>query len=433
MYDSEAPDDWLVSSVYDLARWKNGLAFRDINFCGSGRPVIKIAELKGGITHQTKFTNDQFDDAVRVIAGDFLFSWSGNPDTSIDIFRWAGGDGWLNQHIFKVHPQPVVDREFFFFMMKWLRPRFAEIARNKQTTGLGHVTIADLKRMSVGVPSIDEQRRLVDVLGPIQEKLDLNLRMNATLEGMARAIFKDWFVDFGPVRAKAEGRRPPGLADDIAALFPDKLDDDDKPMGWEFGSLSNYTDLKNGFAFSSSAWQTTGVPVVKIGSVRPSVVDLSNVSFVTEKIAEERSSFRLSPGDILVGLTGYVGEVGRVPPSDKSPLLNQRVACFRPRSCYAFVYACVRQPTFKYFAEMKSHGSAQPNVSHKDLLTFPLVIAPDPLVAAFEQIVSHLFEKSLENHGEIHTLTMLRDLLLPKLMSGEVQLKDTEKALEAVA
>jgi type I restriction enzyme S subunit len=141
MYDYVGTAGWQSSPVYDLASWKNGLAFRNIDFSDAGRPIIKIGELKNGVTEQTARTMAEYDPSVFVRAGDMLFSWSGNPDTSIDVFRWEREDGWLNQHIFKVTPKQGISDDFLFFVLKWLRPRFAEIARNKQTTGLGHVTV----------------------------------------------------------------------------------------------------------------------------------------------------------------------------------------------------------------------------------------------------------------------------------------------------
>ena len=219
MYECVGPEDWQESSVFDLAHWKNGLVFKNIDFSESGRPVIKIAELKNGVTSQTARTMAEYNPSVFVRPGDMLFSWSGNPDTSIDVFRWDGIEGWLNQHIFKVSPSDEVSSDFLFFLLKWLRPRFAEIARNKQTTGLGHVTKQDLQRMLVSVPDTKEQAEIVGCISPIQNKIDLNRRMNETLEAMARAIFKDWFVDFGPTRAKAEGREP-YLAAELWDLFP---------------------------------------------------------------------------------------------------------------------------------------------------------------------------------------------------------------------
>ena len=124
-------------SLFELAKWKNGLAFSKVNFSNAGKPIIKIAELKNGITSSTQYTTDQFDVSVSLTRGDMLFSWSGNPETSIDVFWYTLPDGWLNQHIFKVTPKPFVDRQYLFYLLKFLKPTFTSIASNKQTTGLG--------------------------------------------------------------------------------------------------------------------------------------------------------------------------------------------------------------------------------------------------------------------------------------------------------
>ena len=148
------PKGWDIQAVYDLADFVNGGVFRSDHFATdrSGLPIIKIAELKNGITNQTKFSTQQFDEKYHVASGDLLFSWSGSPETSIDTFIWTGGDGWLNQHVFRVLPHPPFDRASFYRVLKYLNPTFIEIARNKQTTGLGHVTAQDLKRLCIAVP-----------------------------------------------------------------------------------------------------------------------------------------------------------------------------------------------------------------------------------------------------------------------------------------
>lgn len=137
-------------SLHNLAKWKNGLAFKKINFSDEGVPVIKIAELNNGIGPTTAYTKEIFSEDVHLKRGDLLFSWSGNPQTSIDTFRFDLEEGWLNQHIFKVTPnEELVDFDYFYFLMKNLKPYFTKIATNKQTTGLGHVTLADIKRMNL--------------------------------------------------------------------------------------------------------------------------------------------------------------------------------------------------------------------------------------------------------------------------------------------
>lgn len=156
----EIPQGWQALPVYNIAKYVNGAAFKAFqpNDDGRGLPIIKIAELKAGITAQTKFSDVEMPEKYRLRTGDVLFSWSGNPDTSIDTFIWAHGDAWLNQHIFRVDVDNLGERAYVISTLKYLRPVFAEIARNKQTTGLGHVTVADMQRHFVVKP---EEKALI--------------------------------------------------------------------------------------------------------------------------------------------------------------------------------------------------------------------------------------------------------------------------------
>jgi len=150
----EIPKGWTSLALYDAATYVNGAAYRAFQPNGDrrGLPIIKIAELKAGVTSQTKFSDVEMPEKYRLATGDILFSWSGNPDTSIDTFVWSHGPAWLNQHIFRVDPHRPEERTFVLATLKYLRPVFAEIARNKQTTGLGHVTAGDMKRLLIVKP-----------------------------------------------------------------------------------------------------------------------------------------------------------------------------------------------------------------------------------------------------------------------------------------
>ncbi|WP_426112408.1 restriction endonuclease subunit S [Massilia sp. PWRC2] len=149
------PRGWSRVPVYDLATYINGAAYKAFspNLERRGLPIIKIAELKAGVSSQTAYSDVVMPEKYRINTADILFSWSGNPDTSIDTFVWTHGQSWLNQHIFRVLPQEEHERSFLLRTLKHLRPVFAELARNKQTTGLGHVTVADLKRLLVLKPT----------------------------------------------------------------------------------------------------------------------------------------------------------------------------------------------------------------------------------------------------------------------------------------
>jgi type I restriction enzyme S subunit len=150
----QIPMGWTATPLYSIATYVNGAAYAAFqpNDERRGLPIIKIAELKAGVTAQTKFSDVQMPEKYRIGRGDILFSWSGNPDTSIDTFVWPHGPAWLNQHIFRVVPHHQHERAFVLSTLKTLKPIFAEIARNKQTTGLGHVTAEDMKRLLIVRP-----------------------------------------------------------------------------------------------------------------------------------------------------------------------------------------------------------------------------------------------------------------------------------------
>lgn len=175
-------ESWKEYKLYDLASWKNGLAFKNINFSNTGTPIIKIAELKNGITNQTRYTKQEFSKEVFLKRSDLIFSWSGNPDTSIDAFLYNFEEGYLNQHSFKIKvKENLINKYFMFYLLKYLKPIFKEIARNKQTTGLGHVTISNLKELKVKIPNIKTQEKFLYIIKSLDDKIKANNKINDNL------------------------------------------------------------------------------------------------------------------------------------------------------------------------------------------------------------------------------------------------------------
>ena len=348
---------------------------------------------------------------------------------------------YTNQQINALIPHNGVSARFVYYAFRLLGEALEDAGGGGSI--YTNVSKGRFSELVIPLPSEEEQRCIAGTLSALDDKIELNRRMSETLEAMAQAIFRDWFVDFGPVRRKLEGTTDPvaimgGLMPDparaaeLAALFPEALGEDELPVGWEVDRLGSIADLQNGYAFKSSDWSDSGVPVIKIGSVKPGFVELSSASFVSPTLAEERASFRLSPGDMVVGLTGYVGETGRVPIVANPPLLNQRVARFRPKQgMSAAVFTAVRDVAFKMFAESKSHGSAQPNVSTKDLLNFPIVLGNEAILDKFDLLTGPMFDHSLSVFQENALLAEIRDYLLPRLMSGEVRVGDLASGSES--
>jgi len=170
------PSGWEAAPLYGIAEFSNGAAYKDIHYSSNneGLPVIKIAELKAGVTESTRFTTTYLAERFRIEQEEILFSRSGNPDTSIDTFIWDGGPAWLNQHIFRVRENGYVPRSWIYIQLKTLRPVFAEIARDKQTTGLGHVTVADMKRLLVCKPTDEIVLRFDEIAKPILARIAAN-------------------------------------------------------------------------------------------------------------------------------------------------------------------------------------------------------------------------------------------------------------------
>ena len=402
LYRPSFPDEWKRISLLSMARWVNGLVFRDFQFSDTGKPIIKIAEIKGGITGQTKFTNQAFEESIFVTNGNMLFSWSGQPETSIDVFWWRGRDGWLNQHIFKVTPIEELDPVFFFYVLRYLKPNFIGIARNKQTTGLGHVTRRDIENIEAAFPPVAEQKAIAAVLGALDDKIELNRRMNATLEAMARALFQSWFVDFDPVRAKLDGRKPIGLDETTAALFPNSFQESSLgtiPHGWEVKTLGEVIELAYGKPLKAEDRKNGQVCVYGSNG---------SIGWHDEKLVA-------GPG-IVVGRKGNPGVVtwahGDFYPIDTTFYVEPIGAC---RSLHFFYYALSLQNLANLSAD-----SAVPGLNRNHAYMSKQVIPSQPVLKAFDLQIAPIFASIHSNEEHSRTLATLRDTLLPKLLSGEL-------------
>ena len=318
-----------------------------------------------------------------------------------------------------------------------------------------------IKKSILKVPNIEKQREIANILFTLDQKIELNTQINQTLEQIAQALFKSWFVDFDPVRAKVQalsdglnleqaelaaiqaisGKTPEELTAlsqtqpdryaelaETAKAFPCEMVEVDRvevPKGWEQTTLSEICEMQNGYAFKSSEWTDSGIPVIKIGSIQSKILTVEGNGFVSEDNLSLRSNFVLNDGDIVIGLTGaYVGKVGRMP-ANKRAMLNQRVAKFLAKrineseTFYSFIYMNVIQEEFENFVDFTAQGSAQPNISTKDILKYPLLLANNEVHLAFEKLLKKILYKSIFNSYQNEILPNSRDLLLPKLLNGE--------------
>jgi type I restriction enzyme, S subunit len=436
LYHPRFPEHWDRCALHSLATWVNGLVFRDISFSSHGLPVIKIAEIKGGISGQTKFTEETFDKSVRVTAGDLLFSWSGQPETSIDAFWWRGPDGWLNQHVFRVVPKDGVDITFLYYLLRYLNRNFVGIARNKQTTGLGHVTKRDLQQIEAARPELYEQRAIAAVLGALDDKIEQNRQTARALERLARAIFRAWFVDFEPVKAKAEGSTtflsmPQPVFDALPTRFVDSAIGP-VPEGWEVKAVSTAFDVN---------------PTRRLRKNEPApYLDMKNMP--TEGHAPDSwierpfgSGMRFMNGDTLVARITPCLENGKTAFVD---FLNDgqiawgstEYIVLRPKPPLppVFAYCLARTGEFRDFAIQNMTGtSGRQRVAPTTMDHFQLAVPDEEVAMGFGETVIPMFDCIRACKDESRKLAEIRDYLLPLLLSGKVRVKGTERALEITA
>jgi type I restriction enzyme, S subunit len=282
------------------------------------------------------------------------------------------------------------------------------------------------------LPSYEDQIVIGRLLGALDDKLALNRRTNETLEAIARAIFKDWFVDFGPTFAKAE-RSPAYLASNLWALFPDRLGENGLPEGWKEQPLSAF------FSIIGGGTPKTSVPAYWDGDIPWfSVVDTpinGNIFVIdTEKTLTKRgleeSSARMVPvGTTIISARGTVGNLAM---AGREMAFNQSCYGLRGSNAVGDCFVFLAAQHMVAGLQAMAHGSVFSTITRQTFDALFLPLAGEQVLQMFEFAVGPLFEKIRANAAESRTLAETRDLLLPKLMSGEIRMRDAEKAVGGI-
>jgi type I restriction enzyme S subunit len=303
------------------------------------------------------------------------------------------------------------------------------------TTVQATLNLRDVAQLPIIVPPESERRAIAHILGTLDDKIENLRRQNETLEAMARALFKAWFVDFEPVRAKTEGRwrrgeTLPGLPAHLYDLFPDQLVESELgeiPEGWEMRSLDAIANYLNGLALQKFPPESEDdfLPVIKIAQLRAG-----------NTIGADKASTRIKPeyivddGDVLFSWSGSleveVWNGGR-------GALNQHL--FKVTSDVVpkwFYFFATRHHLQNFRAIAADKATTMGHIQRKHLTSAKIAVPPPEGMKKFDIMISPLFDQLVGNAQQSHTLATLRDTLLPKLISGELRIKNTEKFLEGV-
>lgn len=377
----------------------------------------------------------------------------------------------VDSHVTIVRPDiSKVDPLFFGYLIKNKQSEIEGFAQG--TTGQTELSRESLKSLNLRLlDDLKKQKFVGNCLKALDDKIELNNQINQTLEAMAQAIFKSWFVDFEPVKAKmavlqaggsqAEAELAAMMAisgktaeqlstmrttkaeayqqlTQTAALFPAAMQESELgeiPEGWRNGVVGEISNVKAGYAFKGEWFVSEGNAVVKIKNITGNGdVDVGDCQYINDSIAQKASKFKLNDGDLLMAMTGAtVAKTGILVTEGRNVYLNQRVAKFESEKFGSkiawFLYCCFERDNIFDLIVGAAQGSAQPNISSSGIEATSITLPNDALIHTFCDKTNSLFQEWMSNKCQNSKLKEIRDSLLPKLLSGEIDISDMREVV----
>lgn len=283
---------------------------------------------------------------------------------------------------------------------------------------------ADVPKFELTIPPIEVQRAIAHILGTLDDKIELNRRRNQSLEAMARALFKDWFVDFGPVHANMEGRVR-YLPADLWQRFPVRLDVEGKPEGWEVRPLDEVADFLNGLALQKfpATERDNSLPVIKIAELRNGVGTKSD-----RASRDVPAKYVIKDGDFLFSWSGSL--LAKFWTEGEGALNQHLFKVTSERYPMWFVSHWVHHHLAEFQAIAASKATTMGHIQRGHLKSAMTICPPDDVLVRLGVVIAPLVEQAIQNELESRALAQLRDSLLPKLISGELRIANAEKFIE---
>jgi type I restriction enzyme S subunit len=395
-----------VAEIFDgphatPAKTESGPVFLGISNLANGRVDLSNTE------HLSVEDYVRWTRRVQPKAGDVVFSYETRLGEAARVPEGLRCCLGRRMGLLRARKDQVDER---FLLYAYLGPQFQEILRSRTIPGstVDRIPLVDMPSFPILLPSDqNEQRAIAHILGTLDDKIEVNRRMSATLEAMARALFKSWFVDFEPVRAKAEGGDP-GLPPHLAALFPDRLvetEHGEVPEGWEVRTVEDAMALAYGKALKASERVDGPVPVYGSGGV---------TGYHNESLVDGPS--------IIVGRKGTVGSLHW---EDRPFFPIDTVFYVLPKAPLTFCFYHLQTLGL----DAMNTDAAVPGLNRNNVYRLHVTWSPDALRECFDEIVLGYRRRMRAADDEVETLAAIRDTLLPKLISGELRVKDAERAL----
>jgi type I restriction enzyme S subunit len=432
--------EWHATTLGEICKFSAGSAFSPDHQGGElGIPFIKVSDMNlSGNEIFIRHAQNYVEESVRLKmkaklhpVGATVFAKIGVALTS-NRRRLLAVPTIIDNNMMSAAPlDGVVRSRFLYLLLDSID--FNPIAAG---TALPYLNVGDLQKLQASIPSLSEQERIEGILGALDDRITLLRETNATLEAIAQALFKSWFVDFDPVRAKMEGRAPEGMDEATAALFPDGLEQSAlgvvprgwavRPIGDVVGTLGGATpDTKNS-AFWNPAVHSWTTP--KDLSGIPSPVLLSTERKISQSGLQKIGSGLLPRGTLLMSSRAPIGYLAI---ANMPVAINQGYIAVPPGSTLPPLYMLFWCQSNMENIKGRANGSTFMEISKKAFRPIEAVVPPAALVHAFHEVAAALFQRLVENETQAKTLATLRDTLLPRLISGQLRLPEAQTQVEA--
>ena len=349
--------------------------------------------------------------AIKFVADDILIS---NIRPYFKKIWQADRIGGCSSDVICLRATNITEPIYLYYLLS--QDRFFDyVMQGTKGTKMPRGDRSQIMQWPVLLPSKDKQKKIASILKYLDDKIEVNRKINENLEQQAQALFKSWFVDFEHFKNGEFVESELGMI----------------PKGWRVGTLGEYCKVRSGFAFKSTWWTNEGVPVIKIKNITDNGnLEMLDCSFVSKEHAALAKEFQTIEGDLLIAMTGAtIGKFCIVHDNSKY-CVNQRVGKFflgnEPLKKLPFIFLNLKQSSVHDEIINRGQGSAQPNISGGDIETLKVVIAPDVVISNFNVMLYPSFKKMISNQQESRRLSELRDTLLPKLMSGELKVNEIE-------
>lgn len=434
--------DWKTFKVQDIASsQKNALVGGPFgsnlvtsDYVNFGVPVIRGQNMGQGRWVSGNFafvTNEKAQSLKANMAkpGDLVFTQRGTLGQVAIIPTGEFEEYLISQSQMKLTVDKQKTDVLYLYYVFCSEDQLAYIRQNSIQTGVPHTNLTTLRNTPLSLPKLSEQKAIAKILSSLDDKIELNRRMNATLEAMARALFKAWFVDFEPVTANLENRPSTSASPEIAKLFPSDFENG-IPKGWQINKMAECIEVGIGKTppRKEPQWfseDTSNVRWVSIRNMGATGMYTRETSEYLTADAVKKFNVRIVPDNTV--LLSFKLTVGRVCITDGECTTNEAIAHFvrREQSKLNPYYLYLYLRAFDY-SSLGSTSSIATAVNSKSIRDMPILTPQGPILDEFEKIIQPIFEKIKTNQREIETLGEIRDSLLPRLISGKLRVGDFE-------